>query len=100
MVKNQSTTQETQVRSLAQEDSLEKEMATHSNNLLRKFHGQSSLEGYSQWGHKELDTTEQHTHTHTQSVQSCPTLSDPMDCSTPGFPVHHQLPELVQTHLH
>ena len=31
--------------------------------------------------------------------QSCPTLFDPMDCSTPGFPVHH-LPELAQTHVH
>ena len=36
------------------------------------------------------------------SVQSlsCPTLCDRMDCSTPGFPVHHQLPELTQTHVH
>ena len=33
-------------------------------------------------------------------AQSCPTLRDPMDCSTPGFPVHHQLPELDQTHVH
>ena len=33
-------------------------------------------------------------------TQSCPTLCDPMDCSTPGFTVHHQLSELVQTHLH
>ena len=33
-------------------------------------------------------------------TQSCPTLCDPMDCSTPGFPVHHQLPELAQTHVH
>ena len=33
-------------------------------------------------------------------VQSCPTLCDPMDCSTPGLPVHHQLPELTQTHVH
>ena len=31
---------------------------------------------------------------------SCPTLCDPMDCNTPGFPVHHQLPELAQTHVH
>ena len=29
-----------------------------------------------------------------------PTLCDPMDCSMPGFPVHHQLPELTQTHVH
>ena len=33
-------------------------------------------------------------------AQSCPTLCDPMDCSTPGFPVHHQLLELAQTHVH
>ena len=33
-------------------------------------------------------------------AQSCLTLCDPMDCSTPGFPVHHQLPELAQTHVH
>ena len=33
-------------------------------------------------------------------AQSCPTLCDPMDCSTPGFPVHHQLPELTHTHIH
>ena len=32
--------------------------------------------------------------------QSCKTLCDPMDCSMPGFPVHHQLPELAQTHVH
>ena len=33
-------------------------------------------------------------------TQSCPTLHKPMDCSMPGFPVHHQLPELTQTHIH
>ena len=33
-------------------------------------------------------------------AQSCPTFCNPMDCSTPGFPVHHQLPELAQTHVH
>ena len=33
-------------------------------------------------------------------AQSCPTLCNPMDCSTPGFPVHHQLPEFTQTHVH
>ena len=33
-------------------------------------------------------------------AQSCPTLCNPMDCSTPGFPVHHQFPELAQTHVH
>ena len=33
-------------------------------------------------------------------TQSCPTLCDPMDCSTPGLPVHHQLLEFTQTHVH
>ena len=33
-------------------------------------------------------------------AQSCPTLCDPMDCSMPGIPVHHQLTELAQTHVH
>ena len=32
--------------------------------------------------------------------QSCPTLCDPMNHSTPGLPVHHQLPEFTQTHVH
>ena len=50
-----------------------------------------------------------HTHTHTHSThtycccsvaQSYPTLCDPMDCSTLGFPVLHHLPELAQTHVH
>ena len=33
-------------------------------------------------------------------AQLCPTLCDPMSCSTPGLPVHHQLPEFTQTHVH
>ena len=33
-------------------------------------------------------------------AQFCPTLCDPMDCNTPGFPVHHQLKELAQTHVY
>ena len=33
-------------------------------------------------------------------TQSCPTLCDPMNCSTPGLPVHHQLPEFTQAHVH
>ena len=38
---------------------------------------------------------------HFSSVtQSCLTLCNPMNCSTPGLPVHHQLPEFIQTHVH
>ena len=33
-------------------------------------------------------------------AQSCLTLCNPMDCSTPGLPVHCQLPEFIQTHIH
>ena len=33
-------------------------------------------------------------------AQSCPTLCDPVNRSTPGLPVHHQLPEFTQTHVH
>ena len=35
-----------------------------------------------------------------QSPKLCPALCDPMDCSTPGFPVLHYLPGLAQTHVH
>ena len=33
-------------------------------------------------------------------AQSCPTLCDPMNCSTPGLPAHHQPPKFTQTHVH
>ena len=33
-------------------------------------------------------------------AQLCLTPCDPIDCSTPAFPVHHQFPELIQTHVH
>ena len=36
----------------------------------------------------------------TSVAQSCLTLWEPMDCSMPGFPVHHQIPEFTQTHVH
>ena len=69
MVKCLPTTQETQFRSLGQEDPLEKDMATHSSTLAWKIpwmenpmdgksHGRRILVGYSPWGRKESDTTE------------------------------------------
>ena len=63
MVKCLPTMWETRVRSLGQEDYLEKEMATHSWQptpvfLPGKFRGRRSLGGYSLWGRKESDTTE------------------------------------------
>ena len=63
-----------------------------------KSHGQKSLVGYSPWCSKRLDRTEWLT-LRFSSVQSLShvRLCDPMDCSTPGLPVHHQLLELAQT---
>ena len=58
MVKNLPTMQETQVWSLGWEEPLEKGIATHSSIVPGDFLGQRSLEGYSPWGHKELDMTE------------------------------------------
>ena len=52
-------TQEMQDRSLGQEDPLEEEMATLSSVLPGKLHGQRNLTGYSLWGCKESDMTEQ-----------------------------------------
>ena len=47
-----------------EEDPLEEEMATQSSTLAGESHGQRSLVGYSTWGHKESDTTEQLTFSH------------------------------------
>ena len=44
--------------------------------------------------------TDQYSVQFSSVAQSCPTLCDPMNCSTPGLPVHHQLPEFTQTHVH
>ena len=59
MVKNPPAVQETQVRSLGQEDPLEKGMETHSSILAWRISWTESLVGYILWGHKELDMTEQ-----------------------------------------
>ena len=62
MVNNLPAMWETQVQSLGQEDPLEKEMATRSTIFAWESHGQGSLVGYSPWGCKESDMTEQLTH--------------------------------------
>ena len=58
MVKSLSTMQETWIRSLGHEDPLEKEMAPHSSTLAWKIPWMEEC-GYSPWGGKESDTTEQ-----------------------------------------
>ena len=54
----------------------------------------SSLIGWS-WGHRALSFLQ-----FSSVAQSCLTLHDPMNCSTPGLSVPHQLPESTQTHVH
>ena len=49
---------------------------------------------------KELVALEYQTDQIRSVAQSCPTLCDPINRSTPGLPVHNQLPELTQTHVH
>ena len=67
MVKRLSTMRETWVQSLGWEEPLEKEMAIHSSTIAWKIRRQRSLVGYSPWGCKESDMTEQlHSLTHSK----------------------------------
>ena len=80
--------------------------------LSGESHGQRSLAGYSPWSRKNWTWLSEKTTTTTRQAlnaisvqfnsvtQSCPTLCDPMDCSTPVLPVYHQLLEFTQTHVH
>ena len=98
VVKNLPAMPGTPVQSQSQEDPLEKGMATHSSILAWEIPwteepGRLQFMGSKRIKHNPV--------TQFSSVaQSCLTLCDPMDCSTPGFSVHHQLPELTQTHIH
>ena len=78
---------------------LQKGKATHSKILAWRILGLYIVHG----GRKEVDMTERLSFSRSQFssvAQSGPTLCDPMDCNTPGLPVHHQLPEFTQTHVH
>ena len=74
MVKNPPAMQETQVRSMGQEDPLEKGMQPTPVFLPGESHGQRSLTAYSPWGCKELDTTERLTlslsHVYEEEIES------------------------------
>ena len=78
-------------------------MATHSSILPWVIPWTEEPGGCSQWGCKESEATDQLSihakilFQFSSVAQSCPTLCNPMDCSMPGFSVHHQLPELAQT---
>ena len=114
-VKHLPTMRETQVQSLGREYLLEKEMETHSCILVWKIlwteeHGRLQSTGSQRvrhdWAHSVCRYRYRYVDVGISSIkfssvtQSCPTLCDPMDCSMPGFRIHHQLPELAQTHVH
>ena len=105
-----------QVRSLGWEDPLEEEMATHSSilawEILRreKPSGLQSI-GSQRVGHNWSNwvwicvcvcacVCVYYSVQFTSVAQLCLILCDSMDCSMPGLLVHHQLPELIQTHVH
>ena len=102
-------------------DSSTNSMDMNLSKAPRDSERQGRLAYCSPWGHKELDRTYQLSNNFSRGskgkkdilcmtfegskkinsvTQSCPALCDPMDCSTPGFSVHHQLPEFTQTHVH
>ena len=95
-----------QVQSLGWEDPLEEAMATHSSTLNWKIPWTEEPERLQsrepqrigrEWG--DLACTKA-SFQFNSVTQLCPTLCDPMDCSRSGFPVHHQFPELAQTHVY
>ena len=55
---------------------------------------------YEKYTYKKYKEISNILHQFSSVVQSCLTVCDPMNCSRPGPPVHHQLPEINQTHLH
>ena len=72
-------------------------------NILWRKPAHSWTESQKKGTYSELGQRQNHLPNDSQFssvAQSCPTFCNPMDCSTPGFPVHHQLPEFAQTHVH
>ena len=108
MVKNLPAMWETRVQSLGQEDPLEKGKATHSCILIWRIPwtekpGKLQSMGFQRVGQKWVTNFFLMTNmTNLSSVQllSRVRLYDPVNRSTPGLPVHHQLPEFTQTHVH
>ena len=98
--------QEMRVQSLSQEDTLEKEMATHSRILAWEIPWTEEPGGLQSTGlqrvrHNWATKQQQQTDSCYCSVaKSCLTLCDPMGCSASGFPVLHYLPEFAKAHVH
>ena len=77
-------------------------MATRSNILAWRIPWTKEPGRLPSWDCKESDMTELLTLCvqFSSVAQSCLTVHNPMNHSTPGLPVHHQLPEFTQTHVH
>ena len=107
-VKRLPTKQGIWVQSLGWEDLQEKEMVIHSSILARKIPWTQETGRLQSMGSQRVRhnwatslSLSLSFHIYLSSVtQSCLTLCDPMNCSTPGLPVHHQLPEFTQILVH
>ena len=86
--------QETQVQSLGLEDTLEKETATPPSVLAWQIPWTEEQSGLQSMGSQGVGSVQ-----FSSVAQSCPTLCNPMNRSSPGLPVHHQLLEFTQTHV-
>ena len=91
VAKNLPSKQETGVQTLSWEAPLKKEMATYSSILAWEISWAEEPDGLRKVQFNSVQFS--------SVTQSCPTLCDPMNCSTPGLSVHHQLPEFTQTHV-
>ena len=89
-----------QVQSLGLEDLLQEGMASQSSILARKIPWTEEPGGLQSVGSKRVTYNRKKLVQFSLVAQSCLTLCNPMDCSTPGLPVHQQLPEPTQTHVH
>jgi len=67
-------------------------------SLLMKVKEENEKAGLKQQSKNKVNRNR--SHQFSLVTQSCPTLCDPMNHSTPGLPVHHQLLEFTQTHVH
>ena len=94
--------QEVRVQPLGRDDPLEEGTATHSSILSWRIPWTEEPGGLQSMGSQRVGhNCAKNFHFQFSSVtQSCLTLCDYMNCSTLGLPVHHQLPELTQTHVH
>ena len=89
-----------QVQSLGLEDLLQEGMASQSSILARKIPWTEEPGGLQSVGSKRVTYNRKKLVQFSLVAQSCLTLCNPMDCSTTGLCVHHQLLEFTQTHVH